>query len=138
MELREKEVEQLKEDFPEDWEEIIENMMEDEVNFTVAGYRFIHTDNIDDILIEELSDDADVLGSFSAEMIREVTCWPLEVIKTTQEAGKHAVIGQAIIDENLVEEIAMEYSRSDGYGAHFGTENGDEEEIGDYYVFKVS
>lgn len=138
MELREKEVELIKKDFPDDWEEIVDNMMEGEGDFTVARHRFIHTDDIDDTLIEELSNDADMLGRISAHSIADATDWPLELIEIAQKEDKHSVIGQAIIDKDLVSEIALEYSRSDGYGAYFGTENGDEEEIGDYSIFKVS
>lgn len=106
-------------------------------DFTVGDYRFIHNDAIDEILADELSGDEYVLGWFNASFIAAVTDWPLALIEAAQKGQQYEAIGKAIIKGKFIRELAEQYARTDGYGHHFATYDGNQYEIGAYYAFKV-
>ena len=120
------------------WKEVIENMTEETEDFEVDNYRFIHEDNIDEIQQKELSGDTYMLGSFYASFIADNTDLSLNIVKALQEANKFNTIGQHILDNDYLETMQEAYSSQDGYGAHFNSYDGNEEEINSYHVFRIN
>lgn len=121
-----------------DWREVVEMIEKNEIDFEVDNVRFINTLDIDSILADELMGDEYILGSFKAEAIAYATEWPIELIKTTQEAKAFAAIGKAM-SRYQVEALVRNYVEVDGYGHHFNHYDFSEEElqIGNsfYHVF---
>lgn len=121
----------------DDYQEALDNMSQEENDFTVSKYRFIHEDAIDDILADELSCDEYVLGCFNASFIASVTSWPIVLIEAAQKGNQYEAIGRALISNDFVRELAEQYARTDGYGHHFATYDGNQYEIGKYLAFRV-
>lgn len=112
-----------------DWREVVGQITEDETDFEVDNVRFIHTDSIDSIMTDELEGDEYVLGCFNASFIADVTGWPLMLIEAAQKGEAFKEIGEALIDGGFVEGLAKAYSYADGYGHHFNSYDGNEEEL---------
>ena len=112
-----------------------EAFVEGAVDFTVSGWRFIHKDIIDDVLLEALRDDFYMLGCFNSWCIAEVTGLPQDVIDTLQKAGAYEGIGKLILAMCKLEEFCAEYVRHEGYGDYFAHYKGEEYTIGNYYAF---
>lgn len=123
------------------WKDIVENICNEEEDFEVERYRFIHEDAIDKIQQEELESDPYILGCFNADFIAHNTDLSYDIVKALQEADKFEALGQHIIDNDYVADMQSEYARLDGYGHHFAHYDGetleDLLEFG-YYVFKVN
>ena len=132
-------IKRVKAEFGEDWREIVNEMMsENNDDFEVSGYRFIHEDSIDEILKDELLSDEYVLGCFSALAISEATDWPQALIEAAQKGEQYEAIGQAMTEDH-VRKLAEIYARADGYGHHFAHYDGEEKETEcGYYAFKVN
>lgn len=125
-----------------DLEEVINNIIDKETDFEVDNYRFIHQDEIDQILEGELGGDAYILGCFSDWFIADNTDLSLEIVLVLQEAEKFEVIGNYIIDNDFLTDFAKAYSDADGYGHHFNHWDGGQiedilPETG-YYVFRIN
>lgn len=121
----------------DDWREAAELITNGETDFmTTDNWRFIHQDAIDSVLEDELSSDEYVLGCFKAEFLAEVTGWPLALIEAAQNGEAYEALGNAIIQEGYVADVAREYASADGYGHHFSHYDWSEETFGDYYVFR--
>lgn len=121
--------------------EIAENIGSGHTDFEVVGYRFIRSNEIDDILSDELLSDLYLLGSFNASFLSNIDGFPLEFddILALQDAGAYEAIGK--IAAKFIGEIVEDYVRWDGYGHHFGSYDGNEHEIKvdgqDWFVFRV-
>jgi len=126
-------IKNLLNDYREAWEQVAV----DEVDFEVDSYRFIHKDNIDAIMCEELESDEYVLGCFNAGFIAEHTDIPLAMIEACQKSDAFQAIGEAILNGGHISDIQEAYASADGYGHHFNHWDGSEEMIGDYYVFRT-
>lgn len=111
-----------------DWREVVQNIIDGDDDFTVDDVRFIKSDSIDSVLADELSGDAYVLGCFNASFIADVTGWPIALIEAAQKGDGTEALGQAIIDCGFCEKMAEEYASADGYGHHFNSYDGGEEE----------
>lgn len=120
----------------DDWREAVENMRDGTPDFESGGYRFIHDDEIAGVLESELTSDEYVLGCFNANLIADCTGWPLVLISAAQKGEAYEALGKAIIQEGHAAKMAELYARYDGYGHHFGTYDGNEDEIGAYHVFR--
>lgn len=122
-----------------DWKEVLQNILNDSQDFEVDNVRFINSESIDSIQQDELSGDEYVLGCFNADFLAEVLDLPFDAIKAIQDAQAYSALGKMILSMNKLEELQQEYARLDGYGHHFNTWNGEEEEFrinGQmYYVF---
>jgi hypothetical protein len=122
-----------------DWREVVQNIVDDENDFTVDNVRFIKADEIDSVLADELSGDAYVLGCFNASFISDVTGWPIALIEAAQKGDAHDALGQAIINEGYCESLAEAYASADGYGHHFNSYDSGEDEQKlngvNYYIF---
>jgi hypothetical protein len=136
--LSEETLNEIKELIGDDYQEAADNMVNSDNDFTVGDYRFIHQDAIIDILADELASDAYTLGCFKAEFIADVTNWPLVLVEAAQKGEQFEAIGQAIIDADLVVDLASEYASVDGFGHHFATYDGNEHEIENYLVFRIN
>ena len=124
-----------------DQREIVENITEEEEDFEVDDYRFIHEDDIDQIQQDELESDPYILGCFNSWFLSNVTGWPNALIEAAQKGDAYDALGDAIINENKVGILQEEYKSADGYGHHFGHYDGCELEdlihLG-YYAFKIN
>lgn len=121
-----------------DIDEVNDSIEIDSNDFEVDGYRFILKLDIDEIQLQELSNDEYILGCFNASFLESIIDWPIEAIEATQEAEKYEVIGRFIIQNaGMLQTLQAEYSAIDGYGHHFAHYDGEENEAGDYYVFRV-
>lgn len=92
-------------------------------------FRFISESCIDDILLEELSNDPYIVGCFNSWAIADATNMPSELIEIIQNAGEYEKLGQWIIESGNMEHLVRVYIREDGYGHHFATYDGEENEI---------
>lgn len=123
-----------------DFKETINNIIDENSDFEIDKYRFIHEDNIDQIQCDELKADTYILGCFNADFLADIIPIPYKAIIAMQKADCYSEIGE--ICENYIEEIQQEYSRLDGYGHHFARYDGNEIDdilnISGYYVFRVN
>lgn len=127
----------------DDWREVIENILDGEVDFKVDDYRFIHDDDIDKIMVDELESDEYILGCFNSWFIADVTGIDCDVIDAMQKAEAYRAIGKLIISLGKIDELQQEYVRSDSYGHHFNHWDGGEIELnftghGLYHVFRIN
>lgn len=125
-----------------DVDEVIENIDDEKDDFTIDNYRFIHEDEIDQILEDELGDDAYVLGCFNDWFIADNTDLSLEIVQALQRSQEFEAIGNYIIDNDFLTDFAKAYSDADGYGHHFGHYDGNiiEDVLSEtgYYVFRIN
>jgi hypothetical protein len=125
-----------------DLEEVIENIDDEKDDFTVGDYRFIHQDEIDQILEDELGCDAYILGCFNAWFIVDNTDLSIDIVEALQNSEQYEIIGRHILDNDYLEDFAKAYSDADGYGHHFNHWDGGQiedilSETG-YYVFRIN
>jgi hypothetical protein len=111
------------------WREVVQNIVDDETDFTVDGVRFINDDSILDILVDELSSDEYVLGCFNADFLANVTGLPIIVFQSLQKAEAYTAIGEMIIALGKVRDLAEAYASADGYGHHFNSYDSSEDEL---------
>lgn len=126
---------ELKDLNTDDLLEVTERMNDGEADITVEGVRIIHQDEIDTVMAAEIGGDNYAMGCFNSWFLSDLLELPLEVIEALQLGGSHEVIGQMIVDKDLIDELVSEYVQYDGYGHHFNGYNGSELEVGKYYVF---
>jgi len=112
--------------------------MESDNDFELDGYRFIHSNYIDDIQLDELENDPYILGCFNDWFIADNTDLSYDIVRALQDGEKFEELGNHIIDNNFTKEIQSEYARLDGYGHHFSHYDGNTNEFGDWFYFKVS
>lgn len=130
----------LSEDCGIDFEEMLENIIEEENDFTIGDYRFIHKTAIDRIMDEELESDEYLLGSFMPGFLADILNMSQELIEIIQKAEAFEALGRYIISQDLVSEIREAYVDIDGYGHHFASYDSETmedilKETG-YYVFR--
>ena len=123
-----------------DFKEVINNIVNEEPDFEIDNYRFIHEDSIDAIQCEELKSDTYILGCFNADFLADIINVPYRAIVALQKADCYSELGE--ICEDYVDEIQQEYVRLDGYGHYFAhydsNTNEDILSISGYYVFRVN
>lgn len=120
-----------------DIREALEMMELESADFEVNCFRFIHKDDIDRIQQEELLADEYILGCFNAwfiaDIIGESTGLTCSDIEEMQKDEQYEALGR--IMSKHIEEVQDSYASADGYGHYFNHVNGNEYEIGDYYIF---
>lgn len=122
--------------------EVVESIISEENDFEVDNFRFISSDDIDSIQMEELQNDNYLLGCFTDWFIADNTHIPLNVVKALQKAEAFEELGGMMQDS--ISDIQSEYSRLDGYGHHFAHYDGNEhemfvsEEVPVFYVFRIN
>jgi GTPase SAR1 family protein len=128
-------------DFEKDHlKEVLEAIENEEIDFEVNNYRFINSDNIDEIQQEELLSDTYILGCFNAGFLADIINVPYKAIKALQKANCYSELGE--ICEDYIQEIQKEYARLGGYEHHFGRYDGKEHELNIngqlFHVFRVN
>jgi len=118
--------------------EIMENLCNEESDFTVDDYRFIRKSDIDDIMTEELGSDEYMLGCFNAWFIADLLGTTTDAIEAMQKAEAFEGIGKMILSMDKLEELQQNYVSADGYGHHFASYDGNENELinDEYYYFR--
>ena len=123
-----------------DFKEVINNILDENSDFEVENYRFIHEDDIDSIQRDELKSDTYILGCFNADFLAGIINIPQKAIEALQKAGCYSELGE--ICEDYINEIQSEYSSLDGYGHHFAHYDFETIEdilsISGYYVFRTN
>ena len=114
--------------------EIIESMDQDD--FHVGDYRFINMDEIDAIQRDELSSDTYMLGCFTAWFISDITGLDLDVVEKAQKDESFELLGALM--EKEIDKVQEQYSSMDGYGQHFNHYDGNQDEIGNFYMFRTN
>ena len=117
-----------------DWREIAPEIDDDSNDIREGHYRLIHEDDIDEILKEELLSDLWMLGSFSAWFIADITGLDCDTVEKAQKDESFELLGQLMA--NNIDEVVSDFVRYDGYGHHFNSWEGSEENFGNYYVFR--
>ncbi len=107
-----------------------------------AEYRFIHSDDVDEIMQDELSNDEYTLGCFNACFIADILDVDEELIEAAQSSGKFDAVGRSVINAGKLKNLQKEYARLDGYGHHFNHYDGSETDMGTpcdvlYHVFRL-
>lgn len=125
-----------------DFDEFMENYRDENPDFEIGKYRFIHEDKIDNIQVEEMKSDPYILGCFADWAIADASNLDYDIVLALQESDKFELIGQHLIDNDCVDELQRIYVANDGYGYHFA--HYDNETLEDiltetgYYVFRVN
>ena len=124
-----------------DFRETVSSILDDDRDFEVENYRFIHFDDIDKIQQEELRNEPYILGCFNAYFLADNTSLSLKVIEVLQKNEAYEELGELVQED--VENIQREYACIDGYGHHFAHYDGEELELLDvngcnYYVFRFN
>ena len=125
-----------------DFYEFMENYHNENPDFEIGKYRFIHEDKIDDIQVEEMKSDPYILGCFADWAIADASGLSYYIVLALQESDKFELIGQYLIDNDCVDELQRIYVANDSYGHHFAHYNHETledilSETG-YYVFRVN
>lgn len=110
---------------------------EDDVE--LMGYRFIREDAIDDIMQNELSFDTYMLGCFSAWFLADILGISTEAVEKFQASEAYDGLGELIISGGHLKELQEKYASADGYGHHFNSYDGGQDEIfaAPYHAFKA-
>lgn len=122
-----------------DYQEVIENIIDDNDDFEVSNVRFIKAHCIDSIQQDELASDTYILGCFNDYFLADILNIDCDVIESMQKAEAYDAIGKLIISIGALESLQHEYARLDGYGHHFNRYDGNEDTLTvnntEYYVF---
>ena len=117
---------------------VYSEMINDESDFEIDNFRFIHEDIIDDIMKEELSSDEYILGCFNSWFLSDILDIDEDVIKVLQEQEAYEALGKLVISMNKIDDLVEKYVSCDRYGHHFNHYDGSEEQLLDYYVFRTN
>ena len=113
----------------------------DSNDFESGNYRLIITEDIDEIMQDELESDEYILGCFNSWFISDSCDIDIEVVEALQESDKYDVLGRLILKSGNLKELQSEYVRLDGYGHHFNHYDGNQWELNAnntiYHVFKI-
>ena len=132
------EIKQIKNLVDGDWREAVESITMQEDDFEIDKYRFIRQDKIDGIQQEELSYEPYLLGCFNAWFLADVLNIDMDVIESMQKADAYEALGKLVLSLDKLEDLQEQYVSADGYGHHFSHYDFSEDEIGDYYIFRVN
>jgi hypothetical protein len=132
------EIKEVKELVDDEWRDAVESLTMEEDDFEVGNYRFISQDKIDEIQCEELASEEYVLGCFTDWFLADVLELDVDVIQAMQKAEAFEALGKMVLSMDKLEELQQSYVSSDGYGHHFSHYDHSEEELGNYYVFRVN
>lgn len=111
------------------WRDVVTAIADGETDFEVDNVRFIHSDDIDEIMADELAADEYLLGCFNSWFLADVLDIDIDVINAMQKAEAFEAIGKLIISMDKLTELASAYASADGYGHHFNPYDGSEAEL---------
>ena len=122
------------------WREVIEELKDDQDDFEVAGYRFIHKGSIDKIQQEELASDEYVLGCFFPSFLAKHVGLCADTVEKLQKAEAYEALGEMVISKGTIAALQAEYAGVDGYGHHFAHYDGNEHDLDncDFFAFRVN
>jgi len=132
------EIKEVRELVDDEWRDAVESIAMKEEDFEVGNYRFICQDEIDKIQQDELSWEPYLLGCFTDWFLAGILNLEIDVIQELQKADAYEALGKMVLSMDKLEELQQEYVSCDGYGHHFSHYDGSEEELGNYYVFRVN
>jgi len=112
-----------------DWREVVENIVSGSNDFEVDNVRFISTDEIDQIQCDEMESDTYILGCFNARALSDATGIDQCVFEAMQKADAYDAIGKLVISLGKLSDLQQQYCSADGYGHHFNSYDGGEEEL---------
>lgn len=111
-------------------------------DFEVGNYRFISAGDIDEIMVEELSNDEYVLGCFNASFLARFLDIDEAAVKAIQDAEAFEALGKIVLSNADMKELAQNYASADGYGHHFAHYDHETHEIKlgdeDFYFFRTN
>lgn len=113
----------------------MDDSSDSEITINGTDYRVIHENEIDRIMQEELDSDHCVLGCCSAWLISDITGIPVKAVEKIQKADCFEALG-IILSNNYLEAVQGAIVRYDGYGPHFNSWDGSEEQAGPFYIFR--
>lgn len=125
--------------FPDNWEEIGKNIENNNIDFTVGGYRFISTNDIDAIMQEEMSSDHFTLGNLAPDIIANVLKISIDSVRSVQNAELFDVLGELLMSH--IEKVQDMHLYANDYGHFFATDEETRKIIVDdvvYHYFKVN
>ena len=130
-------IKELKDNFDkEERKEILQNMLDENDDFEVSGYRFINKNSIDEIMKDELLSDTYVLGCCTSWFIAEILDLDSDIIEKAQKEENFVLLGELMAKQ--IDEVQEKMVQYDGYGHHFGHYDGDENETNEYYYFRIN
>lgn len=109
-----------------------------EICYESHEYRVIKTDDIPEIMADELSSNEYILGCFNAWFLAGILDISQDVIEAMQQSEAFEAVGKLIIDLGKLGELVEGYISADGAGHHFSCYDFSEEETGEYTVFCVN
>ncbi len=114
-----------------DYREVVKEITYNSDDFEVDNVRFIKSDSILSIMVDEIFGDDYILGCFNASFIAENSSLNYELVSACQESEAFDAIGKALndtLDQDEKESFCESYASADGYGHHFnGYDFGEEE-----------
>jgi hypothetical protein len=136
---------QLRDDFYMNLHEVraLNNQLKLGVTDIYAGdYRFIASDEIDQIMQDELESNLYMLGCFVPSFIASHTGLNVEAVECIQQSGDaKALEGLGLAMAEAIVNVQQDYVSCDGYGLHFAHYDGNEHELNingrHFYAFKV-
>lgn len=132
-------IKQIKKTTDDNWRDVVEAIANEESDSECGNFRVISSDNIDEILKEELSSDEYYLGCFSSWAVSDATGIDSDVIYAMKEAEAFEAIGKLILSiPGALSKIAQILVDNDGYGHHFNTYDGGEVEMENHYIFRIN
>ena len=120
------------------YSDVIAAIHDEETDFEVDNYRFIADSEIDEVMESELEGDEYILGCFNAWFLADVLGVDTDVIEAMQKAEAYEAIGKLVISMGKTSELQQAYASADGYGHHFNSWDGSDDEIGSYHVFRTN
>jgi len=124
-----------------DLEVAMENIADAEIDFCIGDYRFIRTEELANVLAEDLKNNEE-LGYFNPEFLSDnVPNLEYEVVTALQEAlGDPSILHNlalSLLGEDGLAKFARTYIAQDGAGAIFGRYDGQQEEVEEYSYFRM-
>ena len=117
--------------------EVMGDLLLNVPDFTIGGYRFIHSMAIDKIMVNDLNKDDHGLGYYETNFLANLMQVDVGIVRELQKLGEYELVGKLVKRLDKVEELQKQYVLDNGYGDHFGKYDGNYLDIVDYYIFKV-
>ena len=95
-------------------------------------------ENLLEVIKDRLEGDEYCLGCHYASFIAGATGWPLALIEAAQKGEAYSELGQAIIDEGCVEDMAQAKIDIGACGEELSCYDGKEHETGNYRIYRTN
>ena len=128
------ECKELKALIDDEWQDAAPEIDQESGDFMTSNWRFIHQDDIDEVMRDELSSDTWLLGCFTAWFISDITGLDYDAVERAQKSESFELLGELMLQH--IDKVQSEYVSADGYGHYFNSWDGCEHEFGNYYAFR--